>query len=101
MSNTFQILFSQPVDNRCYGDSEGFPRHEVDGNEPVAYASLVISTPLLMLVGDNDVLCGTDLQLDAYQLAKEPKKLVMKDVGHFDAYEGEGSRSASSLKSSF
>ncbi|KAI5805839.1 peptidase S15 [Geopyxis carbonaria] len=58
------------------------------GNEPVSYAPLVSPTPLLMLVAEKDVLCGTDLQLEALQRAKEPKQLaLLRDgTGHFDCY---------------
>lgn len=53
---------------------------------PCAYISLIAPTPLLMCVGQNDVLTPTKLALDAYQEAREPKNLVMLPGGHFDAY---------------
>jgi fermentation-respiration switch protein FrsA (DUF1100 family) len=41
-----------------------------------------------MTVADNDVLTPTDLALEAYSRAREPKKLHMLPGGHFDAYSG-------------
>src|SRR3989454_874257 len=36
----------------------------------------------------NDVLTVSDLAIDAYERAREPKKLVLLPGGHFDAYTG-------------
>ncbi|WP_067831207.1 alpha/beta hydrolase [Actinomadura kijaniata] len=52
------------------------------------YAELVAPVPLLMVLGDGDTLSGTDLQLDAYQRAREPKRLVLYRGDHHDAYLG-------------
>ena len=43
-------------------------------------------TPLLMLVADNDCVTPTDITLNAYARAIEPKRLVMLSGGHFNAY---------------
>ncbi|MFO1318436.1 MAG: alpha/beta hydrolase [Burkholderiales bacterium] len=43
-------------------------------------------TPLLMVVAEDDRLTPTDLALEAYGRAREPKKLVIFKGGHFDAY---------------
>lgn len=45
-------------------------------------------TPLLMTVAANDVLTPTDLALEAYSRAREPKALHILPGGHFDAYVG-------------
>jgi uncharacterized protein len=58
--------------------------------EPISYISGVSPTPLLMIVADNDVVAPVALALEAYELAKEPKKLVLMRGGHFDAYQGAG-----------
>lgn len=58
--------------------------------EPISYISRISPTPLLMIVADNDVVAPVALALDAYELAKEPKKLLLMRGGHFDAYEGTG-----------
>jgi uncharacterized protein len=46
-------------------------------------------TPLLMIVALEDDLAWPDLALDAYNQAKEPKKLVMLPGNHFCPYEAE------------
>ena len=54
--------------------------------EPGAWISRVSPTPLLMIVGLRDVITVTDLALNAYEQALQPKKLVTIDAGHFDPY---------------
>ncbi len=54
--------------------------------EPWVYIDRIAPTPLLMAVAANDVLTPTDLALEAYNRALEPKKLVILPGGHFDAY---------------
>jgi len=56
--------------------------------EPGAWVSRVSPTPLLMIVGTKDTLTMTDLELDAYERALEPKRLCMIQGGHFDPYLG-------------
>lgn len=41
-----------------------------------------------MTVAQNDVLTPTDLALEAYQRAREPKQLHIIPGGHFDGYTG-------------
>ena len=47
---------------------------------------LISPTPLLMVVSENDGLTPTDLAIEAYGRAMEPKKLEIIPGGHFDAY---------------
>jgi hypothetical protein len=54
--------------------------------EPGIYAAHISPTPLLMIVGLRDHVTCTDLQLDAYNRALEPKKLVLLAGGHFAPY---------------
>jgi uncharacterized protein len=54
--------------------------------EPGAWIARVSPTPLLMIVALADHITLTDLQLSAYELALEPKKLVTIDGGHFNPY---------------
>jgi fermentation-respiration switch protein FrsA (DUF1100 family) len=54
--------------------------------EPGTWISRVSPTPLLMVVGLHDTITLTDLALDAYEAALQPKKLVTIDGGHFDPY---------------
>jgi hypothetical protein len=55
--------------------------------EPGNYIAKISPTPLLMIVGDNDCVSLTDLELDAYNRASEPKKLVLIKGGHFAPYK--------------
>jgi len=54
--------------------------------EPGAYIQWVSPTPLLMVVAAADHLTVSDLAIEAYERALEPKKLVVLAGGHFDAY---------------
>jgi fermentation-respiration switch protein FrsA (DUF1100 family) len=54
--------------------------------EPSAYLERISPTPLLMVVAALDHLTPSDLALEAYQQAREPKKLVLLPDAHFDAY---------------
>ena len=53
---------------------------------PGAHIQMISPTPLLMVVAENDVLNPTDMALEAYNRALEPKQLVIVPGGHFDAY---------------
>lgn len=57
------------------------------GYEPGEWASRIGPVPLLMIVGSNDVLTPTDMQLDAYAWALEPKRLLIVDGGHYSVYQ--------------
>jgi len=54
--------------------------------EPGVFASRIGPKPLLMVVATHDTVAVTDLALEAYERAHEPKKLVMIPGGHFDPY---------------
>jgi cephalosporin-C deacetylase-like acetyl esterase len=54
--------------------------------EPGQWISRVSPTPLLMIIGLNDIITLTDTGLAAYEQALQPKKLVTFPGGHFDAY---------------
>lgn len=54
--------------------------------EPVAYMEQIAPTPLMMILTDNDTRVLTDLQLEAYQKAREPKRLVLLKGGHYTPY---------------
>lgn len=54
--------------------------------QPGAYMRLISPTPLLLCVAEEDHLTMAALSIDAYERAREPKKLVMLPGGHFDAY---------------
>lgn len=56
--------------------------------EPVTNIRRISPTPLLMIVATDDVITPTAEARAAYEEAGEPKKLVMVQGRHFDAYEG-------------
>ena len=60
-----------------------------DSYEPGSYIATVSPTPLLMVLGTHDTKCLTDLQLEAYSEAHEPKRLKMFPGGHYDPYTTE------------
>lgn len=69
--------------------------------EPVTYVERISPTPLLMLIAQNDHLAVADEAFAAYNLAREPKKLVILPGGHFDAYVGSGFKTTSGAASSW
>ncbi len=56
--------------------------------EPGSYIDRISPTPLLLVVAAGDVLTPSDLAIEAYERALEPKKLVLLPGGHFGAYIG-------------
>lgn len=54
--------------------------------EPVSYIARISPTPLLMLPAQADTLTPTELAIEAFQQAREPKRLQILPGGHFDAY---------------
>jgi fermentation-respiration switch protein FrsA (DUF1100 family) len=50
------------------------------------YIPRISPTPLLMIVGTHDTVTPTDLALNGYEQALQPKKLVLLDGGHFVPY---------------
>jgi uncharacterized protein len=54
--------------------------------EPGVWVPRIAPKPLLMVVATHDTVAVTDLALEAYERAHEPKKLVMIPGGHFDPY---------------
>jgi hypothetical protein len=55
--------------------------------EPGGYVARISPTPLLMIVTTHDDVAFTDLQLDAYERARHPKRLELLPGGHFVCYE--------------
>lgn len=54
---------------------------------PGDFIERVSPTPLLMLVAERDYVTPTDLSLEAFRNALEPKSLqIIQGSGHFDAY---------------
>lgn len=42
-----------------------------------------------MCIADNDELTPTDLAIEAYSRAREPKEIMIFKGGHYDGYYGE------------
>ena len=55
---------------------------------PAANIHRISPAALLMTVAVNDVLTPTDLAIEAYSRAVEPKQLHILPGGHFDGYTG-------------
>jgi fermentation-respiration switch protein FrsA (DUF1100 family) len=55
---------------------------------PAAHIHHISPTPLLMTVAKNDFVTPTNLALEAYSRALEPKRLQLIPGGHFDGYSG-------------
>lgn len=62
--------------------------------EPGAFIERIAPTPLLMVLGDADVVCPIDLGLAAFNRAGEPKRLELYPGGHFSAYTDQFERAA-------
>ena len=69
--------------------------------EPGAYLAWVSPTPLLMVVAVGDHLTVSDLAIDAYERARDPKRLELLAGGHFDAYIADFERSSSAASDWF
>ncbi len=54
------------------------------------YLPRIAPTPLLMMIGNRDTYCFSDVQRRAFASAGEPKKLLECAGGHFDFYDEPG-----------
>lgn len=54
--------------------------------EPIQFVPLIAPTPLLMIVADQDVQTPVAWQLEAFEQAAEPRKLVRLPGRHYDPY---------------
>lgn len=57
---------------------------------PTTYIQLISPTPLLMIVASDDVLTSTPAEKADFERAREPKRLVVIEGGHFAVYQGPG-----------
>jgi fermentation-respiration switch protein FrsA (DUF1100 family) len=69
--------------------------------EPGSFVQRIAPTPLLMIVGDIDAVCPTDLALEAFNRAHEPKRLELYPGGHFAAYTDQFERAAGAASAWF
>lgn len=63
--------------------------------EPGSYVERISPTPLLMIIGAYDHVAIADEAFATFNLAREPKKLVILPGGHFEPYVGPGFKLAS------
>jgi fermentation-respiration switch protein FrsA (DUF1100 family) len=68
---------------------------------PEAFISRVSPTPLLMIVAANDTLTPTDLALQSYAEALEPKQLELIEGGHFSVYEQQFGQASTAARDFF
>ncbi|KAF2232072.1 Esterase/lipase [Viridothelium virens] len=68
---------------------------------PSAHIHHVSPTPLLMTIAENDTLTPTDISLEAYSRAFEPKRLHILKGGHFDGYSGPNFEKNSMVQAEF
>ena len=54
--------------------------------EPAGWIPHVAPKPLLMIVAAQDSCTFPEIQLEVFQAAREPKRLVVHPSGHFDTY---------------
>ncbi len=54
--------------------------------EPWAFVHRIAPMPLLMIVSENDNLIPTQHALETFELALEPKELIIAPGHHFSAY---------------
>ena len=54
--------------------------------EPRTYLPYISPTPLLLLVAEGDHLVPSELAIAGFDLAHQPKELIILPGGHFDAY---------------
>ena len=69
--------------------------------EPGSYIERIAPTPLPLVMGDSDVVCPTDLGLEAFGRANEPKRLELYPGGHFSAYTDQFDRAAAAATAWF
>jgi fermentation-respiration switch protein FrsA (DUF1100 family) len=69
--------------------------------EPIAFVTRIAPTPLLMIVADRDTQTPVAWQLEAFELAAEPKKLVTLPGRHYDPYMGQLAASTAAAREWF
>ena len=57
---------------------------------PRSYVRRISPTPLLMIIARTDVCAPHEFAFEAYNMAREPKRLLITEGGHFGLYAGEG-----------
>lgn len=80
---------------KTFGEAERrnwVPRHSLRSYEPnltfdiMPFMKSISPTPLLMLIADNDAMCSTERQKQAFEAVGEPKKLMVFEGHHYSLY---------------
>ncbi len=86
------VRFMEELDKRGYAREKMATLQSlfhVVGHEPRAVIKRVAPRPILFVVAENDTTIPSNLQLQVYNEALEPKRLhIIKGAGHFDPYYG-------------
>ena len=69
--------------------------------EPGDYITQISPTPLLMIIANQDHLAMADEAFAAYNRALEPKRLLVLNGGHFDAYVRDFERASTAARDWF
>ena len=66
--------------------------------EPGQYIGQISPTPLLMILTTRDIVTPTDIALDAFKRAHEPKELLLIEGGHMAVYDTRFDRAAAAAR---
>lgn len=66
--------------------------------EPGQYIDQIMPTPLLMILTTRDIVTPTDIALDAFKRAHEPKELLLIEGGHMEVYDTQFERGAAAAR---
>lgn len=66
--------------------------------EPGRFIEQISPTPLLMILTTHDICTPTDIALEAYRRALEPKELLLIQGGHMEVYDQQFDRGANAAR---
>jgi len=66
--------------------------------EPAQYITQITPTPLLMILTTRDIVTPTDIALDAFKRAHEPKELLLIEGGHMEVYVSQFERGSAAAR---
>lgn len=86
-SETGDWLHQAGAGTRYRGDTTLRSKELRMGYEPIDFIGRIAPTPLLLLAVTRDSRSPTQEQEDGFNRAREPKKLVLIDGGHYSVYD--------------
>lgn len=66
--------------------------------EPAQYIEQITPAPLLMILTTDDIVTPTDIALDAFKRAHDPKELLLIEGGHMEVYDAQFERGATAAR---